>query len=85
MQYITLHALQPHVTDQGVRNRFGGTTNARAYTRGKPWYSHRISGKQRPESGDCTGFATPCNCMSLTSSHFYRRRRDPAMLGRYAS
>src|ERR1022692_853077 len=41
-----------------VLNRFGDTTNARAYTRGNPWYSHRISGKQRPESGGCPGFAT---------------------------
>src|ERR1017187_9917132 len=26
--------------------------------RGKPWYSHRISGEQRPEIRDCPGFAT---------------------------
>src|ERR1019366_2199214 len=35
--------------------------------RGKPWYSHRISGKQRPESGGCPGFAT----------HFRLERRFP--------
>src|ERR1019366_6097882 len=38
----------------GLLNRFGDTTNGERIPRGKPWYSHRISGKQRPESGDCS-------------------------------
>ena len=41
----------------GVLNRFGDTTNGKRIPRGKPWDSHRISGKQRPESGGCPGFA----------------------------
>ena len=47
---------------------FWGRRTRERFPRGKPWYSHRISGKQRPESGGCPGFAT----------HFRLERRFPA-------
>jgi hypothetical protein len=38
-------------------NRIGGPTNARVYTRGKPWDRQPISGKLRRKFGVSPGFA----------------------------
>jgi hypothetical protein len=43
-----------------VLYRFGTRRPRKHIPAGKPWYSHRISGKLRPESGGCPGFATRC-------------------------
>src|ERR1017187_757978 len=40
-------------TDQG---RYFSCRRRGAYPGGKPWYSHRISGKPRRKYGDCPGF-----------------------------
>src|ERR1035438_1563749 len=43
-----------------------GRAFGRCIPRGKPWYSHRISGKQRRKSEDCPGFAGSPVALDLT-------------------
>src|ERR1035438_8705561 len=65
-----------------VLDRLGGHDERASGSRGKTWYSHRISGKQRPESGGCPGFARDCGVSRPTSPKTVQHPRRGTALQR---